>query len=104
MSGVLKKVDVDEVLEPMYRSESKALEVKEDSKERNINREKSSRPVIKATTQGAERNINFKRSQGVCWNGSYQVCINYCPFFRLRIEVSCKVVAYFAMKSLLVLF
>lgn len=51
----------------MYRSESKALEIKEVSKERNISREKSSRPVITATAQGAEGNINmFTRSQGVC--------------------------------------
>lgn len=51
----------------MYRSESKTLEVKEVTKERNINRDKSSRPMIKSTTQGAEGIIDmFKRSQGVC--------------------------------------
>lgn len=50
----------------MDRRAIKALEVKEVPKERNINREKRGRPVIKATTQGCGGNINmFKRSQGV---------------------------------------
>lgn len=51
----------------MYRSEREALEVEEVTKERNINRDKSSKPMIKAATQGAEGIVNMcKRSQGVC--------------------------------------
>lgn len=48
----------------MCRSEIKALEVKEVSKERNIHKEKNSRLVIKAKRWG---NINkYKRRQSVC--------------------------------------
>ena len=64
VSGVLKRVYVDEVFgSHMYRSEIKALEVKEVSKGRNIHKEKNSRPVIKAKRWG---NINkYKRRQSV---------------------------------------
>ena len=65
MSGVLKRVDVDEGFGGhVYRSEIKALEVKGGSKGRNIHKEKNSRPVIKAKRWG---NINkYKRRQSVC--------------------------------------
>lgn len=52
-SGVLKRVDVDAGFwGHVYRSEIKALEVKEVSKGRSIHREESRRPMIKAIPQG----------------------------------------------------